>query len=153
MKKGEDPLSKLITLTVTGGLLLSSVFNVFAVETNNISPVTLSVKTEAESVKKPHRKFYRCDVEQWVEQGIITKEQAEKWKEFNKKYEEQRKKELEKIRKMTKEERRVYFEKKKQQKKDYFDELVKEKIITQEQADKIKEQILQNHQNKEKENR
>ncbi|WP_341878200.1 hypothetical protein [Defluviitalea saccharophila] len=146
-------MNKLFTITVAAGLLLSSSISVFAVETNCINPTTQSIKTESESVKKPRRKFYRCDVEKWVEQGIISREQAEQWKAFNKKYEAKRKKEMDQVRKMTKEERSSYFEKKKLERKNYFEELVKENIITQEQADKIKEQILQRHKNREKENR
>jgi len=139
-------LNRLLATAVAASLLLSSSFSVFALETNKISPEAQSITRE--SVKKPHRKFYRCNVEKWVEQGIITQEQADKWKMFNKKYEEKIKQEKDKIRKMTKEERRAYFEQKKLEKRNYFDELVKEKIITQEQADKIKEKILESHKNK-----
>lgn len=141
--------NKLFTIAITGSLLLSSSFNVFALGTNYSAAAAQSPKSNCTEMH--HKKGHRPNVDKWVEEGIISKEQADQWKEFNKKHAAERKKEMEKVKKMSEEERKAYFEKMRAAKKDYFSKLVEEGIITKEQAEQIKERISQRHKNKEKE--
>lgn len=71
-----------------------------------------------------------------VSKKIISQEQADKWKEFRQSKISERQAEREKIKNMTKEERRAYWQKEKPKR---LDEVVKAGIITQEQANQIKE--------------
>lgn len=69
-----------------------------------------------------------------VKDGVMSKAQEDKLIAFMKKKTDERKSQMDKIKKMSKEERRAMFKNKKPR---FEDELVKEKIITQAQADKI----------------
>ena len=71
-----------------------------------------------------------------VVKKIISQEQADKWVEFRKSKMAERKAEREKLKSMSKEERRAYWQKEKPKR---LEEVVKAGIITQEQADQIKE--------------
>ncbi|AQS59273.1 hypothetical protein [Desulforamulus ferrireducens] len=71
-----------------------------------------------------------------VEQKIITQEQADQWVKFRSSKMAERKAEREKIKNMSPEERRAYWQKERPKR---LDEVVKEGIITKEQAEQIKE--------------
>lgn len=138
-------------MTITGGLLLSSSFNVFAIEASANNVTTQAPKKNCGETH--HKKSHKFDVERWVKEGIISQEQADRWKAFNDKHEKEKKKEKKKVKNMTESERKAYFEKRRSEKKGHFDELVNEGIITEEQADQIKEKIIQRHKSKDKESR
>lgn len=138
--------SKVFTMVVTGSIFLSSYFNVFAFENDYL----MVQQQKTNCIERHHKKGYKFNVEKWVEEGIISQEQADKWKKFNEKRAKIRKKEMDKVKKMTEEERKAYFKKRKNEEKDYFEELVDEKIITKEQIQQIKEKIIQRHIEKNK---
>lgn len=71
-----------------------------------------------------------------VSQKIITQEQADKWVQFRQSKMAERKAEREKVKNLSKEERREYWQKAKVKR---LDEVVQAGIITKEQADQIKE--------------
>ncbi len=78
-----------------------------------------------------------------VEEGIITQEEGEKWIAFQEQKQEERQAEMEKVKSMTDEERRAYFEEKKSDRKDGLSELVEAGVISQEKADEIKAKMPQ----------
>lgn len=81
----------------------------------------------------------KTKLESLVESGTITKEQSDKITEFINAQKEARKAEMEKVKNMTVEERKAYFESQKDTKKtDIFKTLVDNAVISQDQADKIK---------------
>ncbi|CAH2212282.1 hypothetical protein [Tepidibacter aestuarii] len=84
-----------------------------------------------------------------VEDGIITQDEADKWTDFRDKKAEERQVEMEKIKDMTQEERKEYFKENHKEKGEGLTELVEAGIISQDTADKIKE----NHQNDNRGNR
>lgn len=82
-------------------------------------------------------------VDKLVEEGIITQGEADKWMEFSAKKAEERQIEMEKIKDMTAEERKEYFNENHKQKGEGLTELVESGVISQDTADKIKK----THQN------
>ncbi|MCT4619714.1 MAG: hypothetical protein N4A62_10045 [Marinisporobacter sp.] len=77
-----------------------------------------------------------------VEDGMITQDEATKWKAFHEEKVEERKAEMDKVKAMSEEDRKAYFEERKNtkgEKRDELSELVKEGVISQDTADKIKE--------------
>ncbi|WP_097026492.1 hypothetical protein [Clostridium peptidivorans] len=81
----------------------------------------------------------KAQLESLVESGTITKEQSDKITEFINQKNEERKAEMEKVNSMNAEERMAYFKSQNDAKKtDMLKELVDNKIISQEQADKLK---------------
>lgn len=81
----------------------------------------------------------KTKLESLVESGTITKEQSDKITEFINAQKEERKAEMKKVKNMTVEERKAYFESQKDTKKtDIFKALVDSGVISQDQADKIK---------------
>ncbi|MDI3481237.1 MAG: hypothetical protein PWQ97_892 [Tepidanaerobacteraceae bacterium] len=82
-----------------------------------------------------------------VSQGLITQDQEEKIMEYYKTQEEERKAEMEKIKNMTEDERKAYFEQKKESnstaKPDPMQGLVEAGILTQDEADAINEYYQQ----------
>lgn len=81
----------------------------------------------------------KAQLESLVESGTITKEQSDKISEFINQKNEERKAEMEKVNSMNAEERKAYFKSQNDaEKTDMLKELVDNKIINQEQADKLK---------------
>jgi len=80
-------------------------------------------------------------VSRLVEKGIITEEDKLEILDFMKAKMEERKAEFEKIRNMTVEERKAYLQENKKERIDNMSQLVDEGIITEEQANKIKENM------------
>jgi gas vesicle protein len=81
-----------------------------------------------------------------VEEGMITQDEATKWKAFNKEKMEERKVEMEKVKAMSEEDRKAYFDERKNtrgEKGDRLSELVKAGVISQDTADKIKKNAPQ----------
>ncbi|WP_432666401.1 hypothetical protein R9X47_08630 [Wukongibacter baidiensis] len=74
-----------------------------------------------------------------IEKGTITEDDASEILDFVNEKTEERKAEFEKIKDMTEEERKAYFEENRPEKRNLTENLVEEGIITQEQADEIKE--------------
>ena len=86
------------------------------------------------------------------ESGIFSDNEIAQIKEYLEEKKIEKNKERESLKDKTEEERKVYFEQNKGQKKDIISELVSNDIITQEQADKLKETMPQKPEIKETKN-
>lgn len=80
---------------------------------------------------------FQSILDKLVEEEIITEDCATEILDFISEKAEERKIEIEKIKDMTKEERKAYFEENKPEKSNLAESLVNEEIITQEQADEL----------------
>ncbi|SCN23333.1 hypothetical protein N3C_1253 [Clostridium sp. N3C] len=107
---------------------------------------TLRWENEDYFIKPKH--LTSAELQKFVEEKIITEEQANKIEEFLKKHEEEKKEEKEKFQKMDDKQRENYLEQNYKKRPDIFGDLVSSKIITEEQANRIKEMIQRNHENK-----
>lgn len=86
-----------------------------------------------------------------VKSGTITQDQEDKILSLIKQKEDERKAEMEKVKNMTKEQRKEYFKQNKiKAKSDIFKELVEKNVITQQQADTIKNTIFDKNKDKRK---
>lgn len=127
----KDLTVKIITAAITGSLLFSS--NVFA-----YNPAT----AKASHKLTTKQSFFKGpDLQIFVDEKIITQEQAKKIEDFLEKRRAEKKAELDKLKKLNKEEREDYLKEHYKTRPDIFGDLVSSKIITQDQADKIKESI------------
>lgn len=90
-----------------------------------------------------------------VEEGIITQDIADEMTSFIEEKDVERKAEMEKVQSMTEEERKAYFESQKDSKSEgkggFMAEMVEEGILTQDQADAIKEYLEEQAQEKREE--
>lgn len=87
---------------------------------------------------------FQANLDQLVTDGVITQAKADEIKTFLEKQAKERQAEFDKIRAMTPEERKAEMEKKRESNKDkprigLFEELVSNNILTQAEADKIKD--------------
>jgi hypothetical protein len=123
--------TKIVTAVIVGSLLL---------------PVNAKAHSP-KVVRNPHKaaakykEFKKPDLQSFVDEKIITQEQADKIEAFLKKRAEEKRAELEKLKNMNKEERENYIKENYKTRPDIFGDLVSSKIITSEQARKIKEII------------
>lgn len=82
---------------------------------------------------------FKSKLENQVKAGIITKDEENKIIEYMNKKIDEKKEEMGKIKNMTDEERKAYFENKKSKpKSDFYKELVDQGILTQEKANNLK---------------
>lgn len=127
---------KIMAASLAGVLILSvgGTSSAAAAENPQNTPAA-----STDDVKGTFKMSLNSDLQKFVDDKIITKEQADKIEEYFKKKREEHKAEFEKIRSMTKEEREKYIQNNLKQKKDPFDELVSSRIITKEQAEKLKD--------------
>jgi Spy/CpxP family protein refolding chaperone len=130
--------TKIITAAIAGSLLFTS--NAMASSPNT------SKNTHKFSAR--HKVFKKPDLQSFVEEKIITQEQANKIEAFFEKRREENKAELDNLKKLSKEEREDYLKEHYKTRPDIFGDLVSSKIITQDQADKIKESISRRYDNK-----
>ncbi len=127
---------KIMAASLAGVLILSvgGTDSTKAAENPQNTPVS-----SMDDVKGTFKASLKSDLQKFVDDKIITKEQADKIEEYFKKRREEHKSEFEKIKAMTKEEREKYIQNNRKQKKDPFDELISSGIITKEQAEKLKD--------------
>lgn len=130
----QSKIKNLLGAAIIGGSIMSFGTSALAnVEPTNPNQVYTQV---------PHEKHHFNDMmTDLVAKKIISQEQADKWVEFRKAKMPERQAEREKIKNMTKEERRAYWQNERPKR---LDEVVKAGIISQEQANKIKELWCQN---------
>lgn len=130
--------TKIITAAISGSLLLSTTvlaYNPDGAKNNH-------------TIMTGHKGFRKPNLQSFVEEKIITQEQANKIEEFLKKRAVEKHSELEKLKDLSKEEREKYFKENYKSRPDIFGDLVSSKIITQDQANKIKESISRRRENK-----
>jgi superfamily II DNA helicase RecQ len=76
-----------------------------------------------------------------VDQGVLSGKDIDNIRDYMVKVREERKAQIEKLRTMTPEERKVYFEKSKKERKDIITRMVEDKVITEKQGEEIKKAI------------
>ena len=76
-----------------------------------------------------------------VEKGVLTTNDISNIRSYMVKVREERKEKIEKLRSMTPEERKEYFEESKNERKDIITKMVEDKVITEEQAKEIRKAI------------
>lgn len=103
---------------------------------------------EAQAIKNELPKVYRNGMRERldnaVKSGTITQEEENKIITYMQKKHDQRKAEKEKIKDMTEEQRKAYFENKRTEKRgNFFDDLVSQGILTKDKADALKKSLSQ----------
>ncbi|MBE6066450.1 MAG: hypothetical protein E7211_01960 [Clostridium lundense] len=132
---------KVMTGLIAAGLSLSAMVSVSAATNDASENTTKPAVTKQNKANK--RGFLseniKTKLDSFVKAGTITQAQEDKIIEFVNGKNEEKKVEMEKVKKMTEEQRKVYFEtNKSKEKTNLFDELVSKGIINQSQADKLK---------------
>lgn len=149
--------NKLTTIILAGGLAAASSMVAFASSTDTTVPEQTAKYGKARAEMKGKGGMQKCRIgkgnfadqfKSLVQEGIISQEQADQWVAFHEQKAAERQAEMEKVKAMTEEERKAYFEEKKAsfdgqkpERPDPFSEVVAAGIITQEQADQIKEKM------------
>ena len=155
--KNEKLMVKLIAGLVIAGVTLSAGATAFADTKDDTATnkIQTAQKEKREGFKRGgnkegfHGEDIKTKLDAFVKDGTITQAQENKIVEFMNKKDEARKAEMEKVKAMTEEERRAYFEANKATlKTDMFKELVAQGIINQTQADKIKTALPQGREYK-----
>lgn len=85
----------------------------------------------------------RYTPDQLVEKEIISQEQAEKWIKYQEQKNEEMQAEMENVQNMSQDERKEYMAKNRNNRQNILEELVDAEIITTEQAEVIKEEMIQ----------
>lgn len=121
---------------------LASDFNNHNVENSYLSTKAIS---PIESVQSHHGKHKDIDkvLKGLVDKNVITEKQSKEVKSYLEEAHKGRKEEMKKIKKMTKEERKEHFKKYKEEKNGVFDKMIKDGVISEEQAKEIKKAIRQ----------
>ncbi|ACV62999.1 hypothetical protein Dtox_2178 [Desulfofarcimen acetoxidans DSM 771] len=123
-------IKRFIGAIIIGSSVLS--FGSSAIANTDISPVSNQICSQV-----CHGKYnFNEKMTELVSKKIISQEQANKWVDYRQSKMAERKAEWEKIKNLPKEERREYWKKAKVKR---LDEVVQAGIITQEQADQIKD--------------
>lgn len=132
---------KIIILSLTGAIILSigGTANASAAAYNSsTAAVALSLSEKDESDSKPG---FKNELQKFVDQKVITKDQAKKIEAFLEKKRLERKAEHDKLKGMTKEERDKYIQNNMKERNDLFNELVSQGIINKDQAAKMKKEL------------
>ena len=81
------------------------------------------------------------DLQGLVDDGTLSEDDVDTLIEYMHENKDERKEEMEKVKEMTPEERKAYFEEKREsgEKIGIFEEMVEDEVLTQEQADAVKE--------------
>ena len=128
--KRKQKIRKFLGAVIIGTSVLS--FGGSAIANTDISPVSNQIYSQVCHGKHHFNEM----ITELVSKKIISQEQADKWVEYRQSKVADRKVEQEKIKNLSKEERREYWKKAKIKR---LDEVIKAGIITQEQANQIKE--------------
>ncbi len=80
------------------------------------------------------------DLQSLVEEGTLSEDDVDALIDYMNEQREERKEEMEEVKEMTQEERKAYFEEKKEsgEKTGIFSEMVEDEVLTQDQADAVK---------------
>jgi membrane peptidoglycan carboxypeptidase len=102
-------------------------------------------ESEAQTIKKKLREMKDArlsdDLKGLVDRGVLSANDIDNIRNYMLKDREERKVRLEKLKSMTPEERKVYFEETKKARKDILTKMVEDKVITEEQAKEIRKVI------------
>ncbi|SHI89658.1 hypothetical protein SAMN02745975_00851 [Geosporobacter subterraneus DSM 17957] len=98
--------------------------------------------------KLGHKRGMGLPLDKLVEEGKLTKEKADGIKAYFEKKAEARKAEFDQLKNMTKEERQKYFEENKKERVNILDELVKNGLLTEEEAESLKNIKMKSYKEK-----
>ena len=102
-------------------------------------------EAEAQTIKSKLRemKETRLDggMQGLVDSGVLSTKDIENIRGYMVKVREERSEQIEKLKTMTPEERKEYFDHNKRERKDIIDRMVEDKVITEKQAEEIKKAI------------
>lgn len=147
MRMANKRIKKIIAVFVIGGILFGAATSVNAyAQSSGTSTLKNLVQNFKEPVKKAMsaedmNKNMKTKLDPLVKAGTITQSQEDKIITFMKAKRDQRTAEMEKVKKMTEAERKIYFGNRAKNKSDMLSELVKSSVISQTQADEIKKVI------------
>jgi len=80
-------------------------------------------------------------LQQLVDKGVLSGQDIDNIRSYMLKEREERKAQMEKLRTMTPEERKAYFESAKKDRKDIISKMVEDKVITEKQAEEIRKAV------------
>lgn len=145
---GRKKLTKFITGAIVLSVVLASGFTTFAAQKNKNSVVRLNYSKNAavRAEAKGKRTFSKGEgltniLAEMVKDGTLTKSEADKISAYQKEKQKTMKAEMEKVKKMSEEERKNYFNTRKDKGQDLLSELVDNGIITKAKADAIKARV------------
>lgn len=102
-------------------------------------------EAEAQTIKSKLKEMKEARLEgglqDLVDRGVLSGEDINNIRSYMVKVREERKDQIEKLRTMTPEERKAYFESNKNGRKDIINRMVEDKVITEKQAEEIKKAI------------
>ncbi|KOA18431.1 hypothetical protein CLHOM_33330 [Clostridium homopropionicum DSM 5847] len=137
--KNPKMVGKVIAAALAGSMLLSITSVAFAKSQSTSDNTTAKSNITEKKQNKQMNKGMTETLASLVKAGTITQEQSNKINEYLTAKQTAMKAEADKIKNMTAEERKAYFEANKTNKKvDFLKDLVDQKVITQAQADAIK---------------
>ncbi|NMM63347.1 hypothetical protein HBE96_11795 [Clostridium sp. P21] len=135
--------TKIIAALMVSGTLFSTASYVSAKSANGAGKTGTFQGTKANNKTKDSSTSFKAQLDKLVTAGTITADEETKILDFQKQKSAERKAEMEKVKGMTADQRKAYFEANPKQKTDLFAELVSANIITQAQADAIKAALPQ----------
>lgn len=143
-----------MTKLLTGALIVSVALSAGGYALASNTKTTTKAQSSYADVKHPgkgpgcgfSKDQLKTKLDAFVKSGTITQDQENKIIAYMEKMESERKAEMDKVKNMTEEQRKTYFEQDKDKlKADPFKGLVDQKIINKAQADTIKKSMPQNH--------
>lgn len=142
---GSKRLTKFITVAVVAGVVFATGFTTFAAQKNDTTG-TVANNTAAAGKTQYDRGFGKGQglagiLSEMVKDGTLTQSEADKITAYQREKQKSMKAEIEKVKKMTEEERKSYFSTKKAEDQDFYAELVSKGIINQAKADAIKARV------------
>ncbi|SHK22857.1 hypothetical protein [Tepidibacter formicigenes] len=144
--KANARMKKILSGVLIGGTVLSSLGLAAFADSSDI--VKMEKAPRMKNMTQYNFNNKRNNIEErinkLVEQGVITEDEASKWKELREQNQEERQAQMQKVRNMTKEERQTYFEENGMRGKNRgkgLSGLVEAGVISQERADEIQEKI------------
>lgn len=150
-------LTKFISGAVVASVVLATSFTTFAAQRNNNLGTALNKVKNIVNANGANEGMGPCKgfgkggnftsfLADMVKDGTLTQSEADKITTYQKEKQESMKAEMDKVKKMTVEERKNYLSTKKIEHQDMLTELVSKGIITQAKADAIKTKIQQKNQ-------
>lgn len=133
---------KIIILSLTGAVIISMVgFTNTSAAANSTDSAQVTAVSQSEKDERDSKPGFKNELQKFVDEKVITKDQAKKIEAFLEKRRSERKAEHEKLKSMTQAERDKYIQNNMNDRHDLFSELVSQGIINKDQAAKMKAEL------------